>query len=400
MDLGGGGDEPAKRIMFYAHDGQGLGHSRRNLAIARALVDLDPRASVLLASSIEHSLLSDPTLSIDVLRLPGIHKHSGNGYGARRLHLDDDEVFALRAELLAAAVRSFRPDVLVVDRHPLGIMRELEPALEDHRSRGGQALLGLRDILDEPARVRTEWNEAGTDSAIAEYYEHVLVYGCRDILDPIREYSIPDAAASRIRFCGYVLDGRPTPRAADGGGNEVVADRPTVLATAGGGEDGFPVLEAFLDAAHGARWNALAVAGPHCPPDRFDALQSHGRSAGVQVIRAARDLPELFEAADAVVCMGGYNTLVESLASGAATVCVPRVQPRTEQLIRARVFQERKLLRMVPPNSVSSVTMGDSIAEALEEARAVPRADRMRRARRVLDLDGATRAARSVAEAA
>jgi predicted glycosyltransferase len=399
MDLGGG-DEPGKRIMFYAHDGQGLGHSRRNLAIARALVDLDPHASVLLASSIEHSLLNDPRLPIDLLRLPGIRKHSRNGYGARRLHLDDSEVFALRAELLAAAVRSFRPDVLVVDRHPLGIMNELEPALEDHRSRGGRALLGLRDILDEPAKVRAEWTEAGMDSAIAEYYEHVLVYGCRDILDPIREYAIPEAAASRIRFCGYVVDGRPAPGQMDAGRTHAAGDRPTVLATAGGGEDGFPVLEAFLDAADGAGWNALAVAGPHCPQDRLDALQAHGRSAGVQVIRAAGDLPELLDASDAVVCMGGYNTLVESLASGASTVCVPRIQPRTEQLIRARMFQERELLRMVSPNSVSIGTMRDSISEALEDARAVTRADRRRRARRVLDLEGATRAARSVADAA
>lgn len=382
--------------MFYAHDGQGLGHSRRNLAIARALVRLEPDASVLLASSVEHPLLAGQGLPIDLLRLPGIRKRPGDGYGARRLQLEDREVFDLRSEILAAAVRAFRPDVLVADRHPLGIMRELEPALETHRSRGGRAFLGLRDILDEPARARSEWNSAGTDAAIAEYYQHVLVYGCRDILDPIREYDIPAPAASLVRFCGYVVDASataPSPATSP-------SARPTVLATAGGGEDGFPVLEAFLDAAEGAGWAATAIAGPDCPPDRLGALRDRGRSAGIRVIRAARDLPALLSSADAVVCMGGYNTLIESLASGAATVCVPRIRPRTEQLIRARAFEERHLLRVVPPDRVSASSMRRCVDEALQETRIISRADRVRRTRKVLDLEGATRAARSVADAA
>jgi hypothetical protein len=40
------------RFLFYSHDGYGLGHTCRNLAIARALTELAPRASVLLATGI------------------------------------------------------------------------------------------------------------------------------------------------------------------------------------------------------------------------------------------------------------------------------------------------------------------------------------------------------------
>jgi len=384
------------RIMFYAHDGQGLGHSRRNLAIARALVTLEPRSSVLLASSVEHSLLSDPDLPIDVLRLPGIRKRAQGHYEARRLQLPEDEVFELRAEILAAAVRSFRPDVLVVDRHPLGIGGELAPALDIHRARGGRALLGLRDILDEPARVRAEWDRTRMNDAIAEFYQQVLVYGCQEILDPVREYAIPLGVASLIRFCGYVVGELGAASAPFGGSS---AQRPAVLATVGGGEDGFPVLEAFLQASVGAGWDALAVAGPHCPADRFEALRSAAEASGGRVMHAVADLPSLLMSTDAVVCMGGYNTLIEALASGAATVCVPRSEPRTEQLIRARAFEQRSLLHMVEPEDVSAAEMRRTVEDALGEAAVVTRADRVRHARRVLDLGGATRAAHSVAEA-
>lgn len=382
--------------MFYAHDGLGLGHSRRNLAIAKALVAMEPRASVLLATSVEFSLFPDAGLPIDVLRLPGITKRSQGRYGSRRLDLPDEDVFELRSDLLRAAVRSFRPDVLVVDRHPLGINGELELALEIHRARGGRALLGLRDILDEPARVRAEWERTGMDAAIDEYFQHILVYGCREILDPVREYAIASSIASRIRFCGYVVgEVAMTPSGPAG-----VDRRPRVLATAGGGEDGAGVLEAFLEASVGAPWDALAVAGPHCPPEDFDALQKRAEIAGAQVIRAAPDMPALLGSSDVAVCMGGYNTLVEALASGASTVCIPRTEPRTEQLIRARAFEQRRLLQMLRPDTVSAFVMHRSICRALEDARTVSRADRMRRTRRVLDLGGAERAARSVREAA
>src|SRR6266496_4151944 len=41
---------PASRFLFYSHDGFGLGHTRRHLAVARALTELAPDSSVLLAT--------------------------------------------------------------------------------------------------------------------------------------------------------------------------------------------------------------------------------------------------------------------------------------------------------------------------------------------------------------
>ena len=43
-------------------------------------------------------------------------------------------------------------------------------------------------------------------------------------------------------------------------------------------------------------------------------------------------------ASDAVVCMGGYNTLREVAALGKTALVIPRRSPRREQLIRASIF--------------------------------------------------------------
>ena len=41
------------RFLFYSHDGLGLGHTRRHIAVASALVEMAPGSSVLLATGAE-----------------------------------------------------------------------------------------------------------------------------------------------------------------------------------------------------------------------------------------------------------------------------------------------------------------------------------------------------------
>src|SRR6266516_2281024 len=94
------------RFLFYSHDGLGLGHTRRNLAIAAALVERCPQASVLLASGTDdaHRLGLPPR--VEVLKLPGLRKSANDEYASRRLPVQKDDIRHLRSALLEAAVRS------------------------------------------------------------------------------------------------------------------------------------------------------------------------------------------------------------------------------------------------------------------------------------------------------
>src|ERR671934_2450657 len=107
-----------KRFLFYSHDALGLGHVRRNLAIARALVDADPAASVLLATSADEVERFGLPPRTDVLKLPGLCKLDNERYVPRRLMLSFERVRELRSSLLVAAVDSFRPAVLLAHKHP------------------------------------------------------------------------------------------------------------------------------------------------------------------------------------------------------------------------------------------------------------------------------------------
>src|SRR5688572_12052464 len=133
------------RILLYSHDGLGLGHVSRNLAIASALTELAPRTAVLVATGVEAIHILNVPAHVDILKLPGLCKLGNERYVAKRLPLSSADVGAVRMEVLAAAVKAFRPRVVLVDTHPLGIEGELTPALELATATGVRAVLGLTD---------------------------------------------------------------------------------------------------------------------------------------------------------------------------------------------------------------------------------------------------------------
>jgi predicted glycosyltransferase len=62
--------------------------------------------------------------------------------------------------------------------------------------------------------------------------------------------------------------------------------------------------------------------------------------------------------------MGGYNTTCEILAHGKRALIVPRVRPRTEQLIRAQRLSRLGLIDLMHPDALSATGLTDWMARA------------------------------------
>jgi predicted glycosyltransferase len=380
------------RFVFYSHDGVGLGHMRRNLAIAGALTEAAPDASVLLATGSDELGAHGLAPNVDVLVLPGLKKVGNGRYSARRLPLSGREMRSLRAAQMETAIRSFQPDVMLVDKHPVGVRGELRPALDVLLEAGGRMALGLRDILDDPATVAEEWSAAGVIEEMERYADRVLVYGDPRVLDVVEEYGLPPSLAARLRYCGYVVNPEPAR------GHAVDAlppfatrlgRRPTVLATAGGGEDGWTLLESFVRAAREANWDAVVVCGPQLRAARRHELRALSFESGVEFHVNEPDVGSWFSHVDALVCMGGYNTLCEATSRGTPTLCVPRVRPRREQLIRGRSFGRLGLLRVLEPDVLTPELLRCELAALLGASRR----ELAKRAQAELGFDGAAAAA-------
>jgi predicted glycosyltransferase len=353
------------RIALYSHDAMGLGHMRRNLLLANALRQFPVRADVLLIAGARELAVYPLPAGVDCITLPGFSKAWRKLYLPKRLHMDRDALSRFRARLIRTALDEYEPDMFIVDRHPRGLLNELDESLEllASRRRRPRIVLGLRDVLDEPDAVRREWAESAFEEAVRTWYDTIWVYGDRAVYNPLDEYDIAADVAARVHFSGYLdprgrFMARPARDAVAQGG--VPADVPIALCQVGGGQDGGRIAAAFAAAPMPSGVHGVIVTGPFMPfevRNRVRRLAAARRD--IHVIEFVSDPERLLERAQSVVTMGGYNSVCELLAREKRSLIVPRVSPRTEQLIRARRLQELGLAHMLHPSELTPEALGD-----------------------------------------
>jgi predicted glycosyltransferase len=390
----------ALRFAIFTHDAYGLGHVRRSTRILRALAEREPESSLLLitGSPATHLLNALPP-NADTLKIPTIVTSGLDGARPPTLGIGVAELASLRGELTRQALETFAPDVLLVDNFPLGTRLELLPALRSLRDRPTRTVLGLRDVVDPPEKVRKDWERDGLHGVIERYYDRVLVYGMREVLDAASAYGLSDCIASRLAYCGYVTEAAPPAGTGEAARRELGVEDGFLLATVGGGGDGRPLLEAFLGALSEFPGRpALMVTGEFMPPaDREAILRAAEGHEGVVVRRHVGELPSLMAAADLVVSMGGYNTSAEILSVGARSVIVPRTwssgehgdrsraKVDAEQLFRAEGLARLGAVSMIDPRELSPAALADAMHRALDTPPPSLNGD--------LRLDGAARVA-------
>ncbi|MGQ9366340.1 glycosyltransferase family protein [Azospirillum sp. ST 5-10] len=343
---------PTHRILIYSHDTFGLGHLRRCRAIAHALVDRHKDLSVLILSGSPIVGSFDFRTRVDFVRVPGVIKLRNGEYTALNLHMDVDEILHMRASLIRHTADAFRPDLFIVDKEPLGLRGEVKETLEILKDRGVPLVLGLRDVMDEPALLAPEWERKRVQPALEDLYDELWAYGLPQICDPLQGIELPPSVRRKMVYTGYLRRSAPPPLPTAQG----LPEAPFILVTAGGGGDGEALIDWVLRAYEHDRempYRALLVLGPFMQPDRqAEFLARAAALPDVEVTTFETRLESLMQAAVGVVAMGGYNTFCEILSFDKKALIVPRETPRREQYIRASRAQELGLVAMLPDDDV------------------------------------------------
>lgn len=356
----------APRIALYSPDSYGLGHFRRNRRLAEALVGAIPEASVLMLTGCLAADRFSALPNVDLVRLPSYTKGPGGTYVARSLGVDAATLQRLRRSILESSIAAFEPDLLVVDHAPGGLAGEMLPVLERLQSGPRPALvaLGLRDILDDRRVVRSQWLRDGTYQLLEWAYDEVWVYGRREVYDPVAEYGVPSHVAHRFQFLGYVAEpASPRPRRSP-------RRVPLVVVSGGGGEDAHGLLAAVITARSLSprRFRVAVFPGPLMSWRERQQLQSMAAAVGRDVVvhGFTEQAAKIAARADAVVIMGGYNSMLEALTSGVPCLVVPRVSPRVEQLIRARRMAARGWVNLQHPAQLTPALVLERIFGLLD----------------------------------
>ncbi len=363
------------RILFYSHDSFGLGHFRRSLTIASFLVRHIKGLSVLMLTGLDSAASFDAPRGVDFVKLPSIWKAGPDQYQTRHLRVSFARVHRMRAQLVRDVVRAFDPMLFVVDNVPLGVDGELLPTLKYLTKKRSHVriILTMRDVLDTPEHICPRWRETGVYEALEDFYNEIWIVGCRALFDPISLYRFPPRVARRVRFCGYVV------RSSAPGETHYLRKQfrlenaPVVVASCGGGGDGYPLLDTFAKAARplaadGVR--SVVFLGPDMPPDQRRDLKERllPLSECVTTFDYRPDLVAFLELASATVSMAGYNTTCELVAMKKRATVVPRVYPRFEQLLRAQAFERYGLMHVVHPDVLDPKTLEHAVRASLADA--------------------------------
>ena len=172
-------------ILIYCHDGRGLGHVSRSIAIALAIRRISPATRVMLLTGSEYVPALAGFGRIDWLKLPS-YKIGGREQAEPEIpnssSLSHKEIAAIRRQFIAEAITSSRPRVILVDHYPSGKEDELALALNNSIGKCARWYLGIRSIVGTGSSIWTY----SSRTLVTRSYSGVLWYGdstlgCEDI---------------------------------------------------------------------------------------------------------------------------------------------------------------------------------------------------------------------------
>jgi predicted glycosyltransferase len=371
----------APRVFFYVQHLLGIGHLKRAAAIARALSEAGASVDFVLGGAPVSGIAPQ---GVRLVQLPPAIASDAQFTNLLDEHRNkvDEAWKARRKEAFLAAFEESKPDIVLLEMYPFGRRQfrfELLPMLDRVAGQFPKPLVAVsvRDILVDKGR-QDRAREAV--DIVSKHVDLVLVHGDPALTRLELTFPMARAIEDKIVYSGFVVE-RPT-------ATDPFADRADgeILVSAGGGAVGFPLLAAAIRAKRLTRhrhhpWRIVTGANlPESERAELDKLASGDPDIVIEGFRA--DFARLLTTCQLSVSQGGYNTVMELIATGCPAVIVPFAEGgESEQTLRARMLAERQVLSMVDPEFLTAGTL----AAAIDAVRAP--------AELALNLDGARRSA-------
>lgn len=368
------GSKDPFNIVFYSHDTMGLGHMRRNLAIAKSFLQSPFPVNVLMIVGTNCATAFSMPQGSDTLILPSLSKGKDGNYKSGSINMTCKQITGLRAAIIRSTIEAFEPDLFIADGVPRGASGELDSSLNFLHGQGKtRCVLGLRDILDDPDVIRSEWTHRGNMECINKYYDSVWIYGDPRFYDSAAQYNFFSDLQREVQFTGFLDRSLPDAERDPESYQKLLSDLNLppgnlVLCMSGGGEDGGNLLETFSKAELPPESNGVLIMGPLMSEQLKRKIDLNIKNnPRFRLLRFHPEPTRLIKHADRVIAMGGYNTVSEILSFGKRALIVPRVFPRTEQLIRAVRMKKLGLGDYCHPNELTPQAISQWLQEEVAE---------------------------------
>ena len=376
------------KIIFYCQHVLGVGHLFRSLEICKALAGHE----VLLISGGPQIKTPVPQ-HVRVVRLPELQMDTGfKGLFSSDPRTSLGEIKEKRKNKLLALFEKEKPDIFVVELYPFGrkaFRFELDPALQAIR---GNPLLrcgvisSVRDILVE--KENQEKHEGRALETLNHFFDAVLVHSDPKLITLKETFFRFDEIKIPVVHTGYIAQKPPADSRRRIRRQLGIEEKDRmIVASAGGGSVGKPILESAIEAFRRLKMKTpsylYVYAGPYMAPSEFAYLKTLATGQMVQIVRFSSDFLSFLAAADLSISMAGYNTTMNILATGVPALVWPFAANR-EQRQRAQRLADRGALKLIDNQDLNP----DNLAALMD--RTLSRAD----TRKIdIDLNGAAHTA-------
>jgi predicted glycosyltransferase len=267
-----------------------------------------------------------------------------------------------------------KPDLFVIELYPFGrkaFRFELDPviqAIRDQKLCSCGIISSVRDILVEKADQKK--HEGRALETLNNYFDAVLVHSDPRLIKINETFLRFDEIKIPVVYTGFIAQ-IPAPDARPRIRNQLALGKADVLivASAGGGSVGAPLLESVVKAFHQldtATAKYLRIyTGPYMAENDFANLKSQS-SQSIRVEEFSADFISYLAAADLSISMAGYNTSMNILAAGTPALVWPFSQNR-EQQMRANRLAELGALKVLSDPDLSPERLAKIIDQVLSQ---------------------------------
>ena len=380
------------KIAIYCQHVLGIGHLFRTIEICKAFSKHDV-ILIIGGPQIEKSLPGH----IREFRLPSLQMDTEfKGLHTADPHVSLERLKEKRQAMLLSFFKAEAPDVFIVELYPFGrkaFRFELDPvlsAIRAGRPGGCRVFSSVRDILVE--KEDQEKHELRAVNTLNKYFDAVLVHADPNLIELDRTFYHFDEIDIPVVYTGYVApqpvdNARDSLRASLGISQEDLL----VVASAGGGSVGQPllqsVLEAFKQLQAGKRKHLFVFSGPYLDNQAYIQLE-RAAGEGITIEKFTTDFMSYLAAADLSVSMGGYNTTMNILAANVPALIWPFAENQ-EQRLRAECLAGKAAVRALEDADLAP----DRLARLMEEMISSERPSTVQ-----IDLNGAENTAGWVEE--
>jgi predicted glycosyltransferase len=348
------------KVIIHCQYVYGLGHLVRALHLAKGLAK---HFDVYFLNGGEVVKNFGIDVSIQFIQLPAIYKkEDSTELTSVSGDLSLSECFELRDKILLETVQMVKPDVVITEHFPFGLLFEKEATrlitYAKEANPTSKIVCSVRDVIES---TKGGNNDQKTVGILNELYDLILIHGIEKLIPVESSFPLVKSIKTKIVYTGYVID--PVLRNNENRSN-------TILVSVAGGRVGsellYAVIKAFELVRTKSNYSLVIFNGAFI--DDFIAMSKDNRVRYFNFDR--KEFLKQLSQSDISISLGGYNSTMESLYAGNKVIIYNRkfLGSNEEQSIRISTLKNLGLIDMISLEDLEVKSLASKLLSQINRA--------------------------------